>query len=257
MIDFAQPKDTEEIRKLWDIAFPEEPLFNDWFFENYFKAENCLVLKKEGKISAMAQLLPYEIQGAGKVSYIYGAATDPSYRRQGLMRRLLEKSFELDKQRGAVASILIPQNKELFDFYRRLGYETRFFVNIKGTEPCKTEGYTLKSADCEDIPFMDKLYRESQTDYIIRDCNYWVTQIEMFKALDGDCYILLRDNKPVAYGFYTDNYIQEGMGEVNTLAYLAGADKYVSLADKNNTPIGMAYPYGDFPQRLYLNLMFN
>ncbi|GEM_PF-6510572 len=257
MIDFAQPKDTEEIRKLWDIAFPEEPLFNDWFFENYFKAENCLVLKKEGKISAMAQLLPYEIQGAGKVSYIYGAATDPSYRRQGLMRRLLEKSFELDRQRGAVASILIPQNKELFDFYGKLGYKTRFYVTAEKTKPCDTTGYSLKRAENGDISFMDSLYKKNQNNYIIRDCNYWEIQLEMFKTLGGECYILLKDNKPVAYGFYTDNYIQEGMGEVNTLAYLAGADKYVSLADKNNTPIGMAYPYGDFPQRLYLNLMFN
>ena len=128
MTGFALPSDTGEIRALWDSCFPEEPEFSDLFFAKMFKSDTCLVLREDGIIKAMAQMLPYELKDVGKVTYIYGAATHPDFRRQGLMRRLLEASFELDKKRGFAASILIPANEALYGFYARLGYKTRFYI---------------------------------------------------------------------------------------------------------------------------------
>ncbi len=258
MIEFASDKDTAEIRALWDVAFPEEPLFNAWFFANKFKAEQCLVLRQDNIIKSMAQLLPYEIAGFGRVSYIYGAATHPSCRRQGLMAELLKKSFSLDKACGVKASILIPQNKALFDFYGKIGYKTCFYVNsctVNREEG--VEGYSLRTALLEDIPFMNKLYCMTGNYIIVRDYNYWQTQLEMFNSLGGKVYIIMKGALPVGYGFVTDGYVQEGIGQTNRLALLAGVDKYVTTEGSNSTPIGMAYSENPLPKNMYLNLMYN
>lgn len=257
MIEFASDNDTKQVRELWDIAFPEEPDFNNWFFENKYKAEYCLILKEDGIIKAMAQLLPYEIKNVGKVSYIYGAATNPDYRRQGLMRRLLNRSFEIDRQRGYAASVLIPQNKPLFDFYERLGYKTCFFVKtVVAESAADTDGYSLREASEQDIPFMDSLYRAEQGEsYIIRTRGYWAEQIKMFKALGGRVCILVKGDTPKGYGFVSDGFIQEVFGDRERLAALAGVGKYVCCG--GDTPIGMAYSYGDKLDTMYMNLMFN
>ena len=71
---------------------------------------------------AMVQMLPYRMTVGGvsrEVTYIYGACTDPAHRRKGYMARLLERSFELDREAGRIASVLIPAEKWLFDFTNR------------------------------------------------------------------------------------------------------------------------------------------
>jgi GNAT superfamily N-acetyltransferase len=257
MVEFAASADNREIRALWDICFPEEPEFNDWFFNNKFDVRKCLVLREDGIIKAMAQLLPYEISGVGKVRYIYGAATHPDHRRLGLMRKLLEHSFEIDKANGFAASILIPASKSLFDFYEGLGYKTCFYIGRNKVEALDVSGYSLREATASDIPFMDKLYT-SQTgeNHIIRSQAYWVEQIKMFSKLGGKVYILMYEDKPIGYGFVTDGFVQEGFGEVKMLANLAEVNNYNTCG--TDTPIGMAYTYNDnFPKNMYLNLMFN
>jgi predicted acetyltransferase len=257
MVEFATSADNREIRELWNICFPEEPEFNNWFFDNKFDAGKCLVLREDGIIKAMAQLLPYEISGIGKVSYIYGAATHPNYRRLGLMRRLLENSFEIDKANGFAASILIPASKSLFDFYEGIGYKTCFYIGSNSVEAPDVSGYSLREATTSDIPFMDKLYTsQAGENHIIRTYDYWAEQIKMFSTLGGKVYILMKDSVPVGYGFVTDGFVQEGFGEVQRLACLAKVNRYNTSG--TDTPIGMAYTYNDnFKKNMYLNLMFN
>lgn len=255
MIEFAVKNDTEQIITLWNTAFPEEPDFNAWFFKAYFKAENCLVLREDGIIKAMAQLLPYEIKGIGKASYIYGAATHPMYRKQGLMTKLLRQSFEIDKERGFAASILIPQGRELFDFYAKIGYKTCFYVKKAAVESTDITLFSLREAQYADIEFMDRLYRADRDNYIVRDEKYWQTQLDMFKALGGSVYILLEGDKPRGYAFVSDGLIQESFGDCNGLASLLGLDEYTTCGVE--TPFGMAYAYEEPLPEMYMNLMFN
>lgn len=264
MIELASQSDTSEIRRLWDEAFPEEPLFNNWFFECRYRPDTCLVLREDGVIKAMAQQLCYELKDVGKVSYIYGAATKQEYRRQGMMRRLLNFSFDMDKKRGRAASILIPQNKPLFDFYSALGYKTAFYVH-SGTFEGKadTTGFELRNASDDDIPFMDSLYTEKAgKNYILRTYEYWREQINMFRTLDGEVFILLNKGNPVGYAFYNGDFVQEIFTPYTDImlslmcACFGKPLKYVTVGE--DTPIGMICSYGKpIEGKSYLNLMFN
>lgn len=262
-IAFCTQEDTLAVRELWDIAFPEEPVFNDWFFANEYRDEYCLALKQDGKILTMAQLLPYYIEGVGKVSYVYGAATHPDYRKRGLMRELLKRSEELDKSVGRVASVLIPANEGLFDFYSRLGYQTAFYVR-KGEllKPVNTDGYTVRKADEKDIAAMNELYvREVKLNgsFVVRQYDYWLRQLKMFASLGGEVCILEHNGTCEGYAFITDGMAQEVFGNTAVLLSLTGVKKYITYsAEGANTPIGMLLPYdNNMPDRMYMNMMFN
>jgi predicted acetyltransferase len=58
--------------------------------------------------------------------YISGAATLPEYRKKGLMGELLVHSFQEMKNRGALFTILIPQEKGMEPFYQKYGYTPCF-----------------------------------------------------------------------------------------------------------------------------------
>lgn len=255
MIRFAYKEDVNEIRSLWNTAFPEEPDFNDYFFDNIFDYSNTLVIFKDERIVSMAQMMPYDLKGAGRVTYIYGAATDPKYRKQGLMSELLKKSFEIDIEKGRAASILIPANKPLFDFYKCLGYETCFYVS---KETYKAGGSTaeIKEAEYKDIPKLMSLY----TGDVLRNEEYWITQLDMYKALGGK--VFLYNN---AYAVVSDKVEEimctdEGDKNVllNSVCRFLGVNEVEITVKGEDIPFGMIKKHINFDiDGLYMSLMYN
>ena len=132
MIRSAVQSDTEAVRKLWEICFPDEGGFNDYFFAHIYQPQHTLLLTQGGALCAMLQMLPYTLSVSGEYApctYIYGVCTHPEHRRCGYAAELLEYSFTLDRKAGRAASILIPAEKWLFEFYRPFGSNEAFFVS--------------------------------------------------------------------------------------------------------------------------------
>lgn len=255
MIRFAEEKDRGDIEKLWDATFPEEPDFNKYFFNNIFDYKNTLITIKNNELAAMAQLIPYEIKNIGDVTYIYGAATKPEYRKRGLMRELLERSFEIDIERGRSASILIPANKSLFDFYKKIGYETIFYAD-KRMHEAGDRCAEMKKALLNDIPKLMDIYSGD----IIRSEEYWKTQLNMYNSLGGR--ILIYGS---AYAVVSDK-IEEIMFKdskdkdilINSVCRYLKCN-CVEITEKGmNTPVGMIKKHREFKtEKLYMNLMYN
>lgn len=256
MIRFADKNDVRSIRKLWDIAFPEEPDFNEYFFSKIFDYNNTLILIKNNELASMAQMIPYEIRGIGKVTYIYGAATNPKYRKQGLMSQLLEKSFEIDIEKGRSASILIPANKPLFDFYGRLGYETAFYINRVVYNKDDDGIAEIKEAGYEDISRLMAIYEGD----VIRSERYWKIQLDMYKILGGK--VFLYNN---AYAVVSDKveeimYADEKDRDIllNFVCSYLKCDSLDVISMGSNVPIGMIKKHKEIElNKLYMNLMYN
>ena len=123
LIKYACKDMTNSLKELFNICFPGEEKFCDWFFENVFSAENTLVCVHDDILKGMAMEMVYDIEGLGEVTYLYGVATSPLYRGQGVCRSLLEASHREDIKKERKASILIPGNKGLFNFYEKYGYK--------------------------------------------------------------------------------------------------------------------------------------
>ena len=58
MIGFAKWEDRPVLAELWQVCFEEERRYANFFFNNAFRPENCLVYRVAGRPAAMLHLLP-------------------------------------------------------------------------------------------------------------------------------------------------------------------------------------------------------
>lgn len=267
-------KDIPQIRKLWELCFPDDSGFNDWFFENKFDYKNTLLYLENDFICAMLQEIPEFINNIGKATYIYGACTHKEYRRKGIMSLLLKKSFENDIKKNIKASVLIPAEEWLFDFYGLFGYKPDFYI---GNDIIEYSGTNVKNADVADINDIDEinyLYESvlSDRNYIKRTYDDWIIIINMFKDLNGEVYCLKENGKITACAFVwlSDLYAQEILfSEYNYAVELANQIMKINNKSKmkittpktnNIKKFGAIKLHSDINNNdldYYMNLMFN
>lgn len=259
MIKLADKNDANAIRELWNIAFGEDRAFNDYFFDNIFKCENTLIMCENNKLISMAQMLPFNIKNIGDVTYIYGAATNPLERGKGYMKTLLEKSFEIDKKLGRCASILIPASESLFCYYSKIGYKTGFYADIQKYIMTDNIAFDFREADYGDINAMQNLYRGDVT----RDYDYFKKQMDMFKSLGANVFVLC-DGNVVAYAFVWDDIVEIMCSkEVYKPIFINHIMKYydrdsIKATSIGNKPFGMIkYHIDGGKYNMYMNLMYN
>lgn len=282
-IRYAKPEDFLQIKDLWDISFPEEPIFNTWFFNEIYENQNTLLYCLDEEVCAMLQMFPYELKVGEKVypiHYIYGASTHPAHRKRGFMHQLLQYACQEGALRGDIASVLIPQEKWLFALYGKYGYRPAFFIRKIDFVPHGDRQHLQMEEACnEDIEQMAHLYVEgTKTNkcVILRTKEQWKQQINMFKAIGAGGFCLKQNEKCLAYGFawsLDEKLIfQEGFG-VNDQALAALVELVAAKKNADGITLiapftgkGKAVPLGcmkflkeELSEDLtgYMNLMFN
>lgn len=274
MIRFATEADRTAVRDLWDRCFQDEQEFSDWYFANRYRADQTLLSLRDDTLCAMVQMLPYQYSIDGcltPVTYIYGACTDPSFRRQGLMAELLDYSFCLDQENGRTASVLIPAEPWLFDFYRRYGYETAFYYcerTVRRTSVKQREG-TMRDILFTELCQINELYQDSMTaPYLCRTCDDWNDQFRMFRDLGGRVLGWYSDNGAMlGYAFVWINEDEVWAQELMCADPTAMAEqlmKYLAVDTIKVTTPGMEKQLGCIRwhkkaeiQSGYFNLLFN
>ena len=266
MIRFACAEDHAAVRDLWELCFPDEGGFNPYFFLHWFDARRTLVLTEGDTLCAMVQMLPYRLEtasGERDVTYIYGACTHPAHRRKGYMAQLLEHSFALDRAAGRAASVLIPAEQWLFEFYRPFGYAPFFYVSRREIVHTAA-GDAPRRLSAADIPHLAALYaRLAPACRIRRDMAYWTEQIALFDALGAGVYGWSDENGELAaYAFCWADDAQEAVGmtparEQGLLAAL-GQGKMVYTAYGQEQALGCIKWHEDGQDSCgYMNLMLN
>ena len=116
MYRIATEKDTEGIVQLWQEAFHETPVLPDC---------TSFVAEQDGKIVCMLHALPQVLKAnrTHKAAYLYAIATKEEYRGRGLCGKLMAYA---EQNLDADCCVLVPASESLFDFYKKLGYETAF-----------------------------------------------------------------------------------------------------------------------------------
>ncbi|WP_283675208.1 GNAT family N-acetyltransferase [Butyricicoccus sp. Marseille-Q5471] len=265
MIRFARDSECTAVRELWEACFPDESGFNDYFFQHIFSVKQTLVYEQNGELCAMLQMLPYRIavgSDEGEVTYIYGACTSPLHRRKGLMAQLLERSFELDRAAGRVASILIPAEEWLFGFYRRFGYESAFYVSRTQVRDEQKGILPRRLREC-DIPALEVCYQRSRGDCaVLRDAAEWKRQMKLFDTLGKGVFGWFDGNELTAYAFCWEDAAQEAMGLTDVRAQglldLLGVDELIITTIGSAAALGCAKWYGTIRSDCgYMNLMLN
>ena len=129
MIGFAKWEDRPALAELWQVCFEEERRYANFFFNNAFRPENCLVYRVAGRPAAMLHLLPAKIVCGGKpvrIHYVFACATAPEHRSHGYMNALLAYAALVGSQREEQFSAILPASPGLYDYYAKSGYMTFF-----------------------------------------------------------------------------------------------------------------------------------
>ncbi|MFI3226921.1 MAG: GNAT family N-acetyltransferase [Clostridia bacterium] len=259
MIFYAQDKDLTQIIELWNECFPGETDFTNYFFENLYRKENTIVLKVDEQIVAMLQMLPYE-SSMGDVTYIYGVATAKNHRKKGYAEQIMNKSFEISRERGHKFSVLIPAEAWLFDFYKKYGYETRFYYKTIGMK-----NYIVKDISCklnyDDFEDFCEIYENAiKGDFFIkRDRKYFEHQINLY----GDGAMkYVEDGEIIGYsfGYFKDDVmIIDEIFATDINKCLQSFSEVSCRTYGTEQAIGVIKVLGDenLPNNGYFNLMFN
>ena len=139
--DYPTPDLSVQLRNLWKISFHDDDVFLDHFFRTGFSPDRCRCMVNEaGRLLSVLYWFDTEYEGE-TFAYLYAVATDPEYRRQGLLRYLMEDTKELLKSRGYAGILLVPGDDSLRQMYRTMGFET-----------CTTVSTVICTSQPETIP---------------------------------------------------------------------------------------------------------
>ena len=144
-------------RKLWEEIFQEDTSkFLDYYYSVKTSDNEIYVIEDEENIVSMVHLNPYEMRIKDRIystHYIVAVATDPKYRRQGLMARLLQHVMQVMRDRGEPFTFLMPASEAI---YKPFGFEFVYEQRqgkVKGSSQKSQEiQYVLaKKEDCKQI----------------------------------------------------------------------------------------------------------
>ena len=111
-------------RRLWQRCFPEDEtdFIDSFLLQHYTRSRMSVARDAGGEIVAMLHRIPFESE-LGRLSYLYGIATDPDHRRQGHAARLIREAVQAALAAGDAGLFLIAADDSLRDWYRRFGFE--------------------------------------------------------------------------------------------------------------------------------------
>ena len=181
MYNIAKNSDKEKIKELWAYAFNEQEPFLSEYFNNFWKAENAVILKNnEDLLIGALQMIPYNIMLSGKVvpsSYIVGVSVSLDFRSKGFSKKLMRAALCEQKKRREIISLLIPFS---YEFYRKLGYRLCYTINQFETEAKNFSNVEvscdIKEMTIDDFSELGCIYEnfcKDKNGYVIRTKSDW------------------------------------------------------------------------------------
>jgi predicted acetyltransferase len=197
----------------------------------------------------MLHLIPMRWHVGGRevsASYVYAVATLPEWRGRGVAAALLKEAEALEKSRGTRVMMLVPQSASLFEYYRRLGYETALFrarrIIASGAGEIPSG---LEMDDSPETGEMDECFHAALhgRDYVARSEEHWARSLSYLNALG-----VRRAGRLTGYAIFdSEGAVRElvALDEAAKAALEAGALKRLNAREAVAfSPDGPGEPYG-------------
>jgi predicted acetyltransferase len=211
-IRYLKGQEILQTRKLYEMVFQDSQAYTDFFYQKAVRECTAVAAFTENCVAGELFLVPKKLLYGGNVIesfYIYGVATAPAYRGQGIMRTLMGKAENYAAAQGVKLLYLIPVKEEI---YEGLGYHT-----IKKTENRIWErsdmvqyghNSTVEKLTMEKLApdnFTESHYQEIKEFeqqllhpgelHPVRDENYFRERIRRASLEGGACYIFRRGER--------------------------------------------------------------
>lgn len=175
--------------RLWQLCFGDTDAFLSSYFSEVYRDDSTLIGYTEGVATTHLQYLPVELSSGGErlpVSYVVAVCTHPDYAGRGLMKEMLKEALRLARERGDVASLLLPAEDWLFDYYAKaVGYApipvavttTSLEAVLSESDP-ECEGATL-------VEYLTAVERTNKAPQLLHSPALWRVVTEDYPTSEG------------------------------------------------------------------------
>lgn len=201
----------EYTRPLWEMTFDEDSEEFIDFYYNYKVNNNSIWVAKEDElILSMAQLNPYQVHlGTAIVPahYIVGVATHEEYRRQGLMRNILQASFQHLYDNKEPFTYLMPAKEEYYTGFDFLSvYYQKKGVLLTSSDETELSYKIALDEDFEELAqFSETLLSKKYRLFVHREVSYYQTLKAQFEAEHGGIICVYDANTLIGYFFFGEH----------------------------------------------------
>ena len=205
MIKYLNQKEKIFTKPLYKEAFFEDSdSFVNYYYEEKLK-DNRILADIEGEsVRSMIMLNPYKISVFNKIynlDYIVAVATGKEFKRQGYMRRLLNKALCDMNAEHVPFTYLIPANKDYyltFDF-AFVANRNEYNTNFSGLKKQVIKEEPDKELIFRILDFINNEVSKDNDVYTYRDENYFIRDLKEIASEDGFINIYSDENDIVAY----------------------------------------------------------
>lgn len=203
-------KEHEYTRPLWEMTFDEDSdEFINFYYNNKVNNNNIWVAKDDEVILSMAQLNPYQVHLGSSIvpaHYIVGVATHEEYRRQGLMRSILQASLQQLYDNKEPFTYLMPAKEEYYTGFDFLSvYYQKRGVLLEVSEETELTYKIASDEDFEELAqFSENILNKKYRIFAHRDFYYYQTLKAQFEAEHGAIVCVYQSDVLVGYFFFAE-----------------------------------------------------
>ena len=149
---------------LWESAFGDTKETIETFLSLCCTTENILVAEADGRVRAALYLLENKLQIGDNIyraAYIYAAATEQAYRKNGFMTALLRYAEEIAARRNIDFLFLTPANADLFAYYEKRGFQTAFSKQVVSVSRAQLQDAAERGTCAENDFCAERVSRET------------------------------------------------------------------------------------------------
>lgn len=203
MIRYLKQEEKSKSRALWEKVFSEDSQsFVHYYYSDRVKKNKILTAWDDERVVAMLHRNPYEVvvkDRIWKVDYIAGVATDPDYRHQGYMSRLLNRCFSDMYMEKMGFSFLVPADPAIyhpFDFTYICDLP-QCELSEKGQMQLSRRAFMEQTHECREVAgFVGRQLEKKYEVYALRDEEYYRNLGREVRSDKGDLVLLFtKDDK--------------------------------------------------------------
>ena len=222
-IRFSTPYDIPKIRHIMSAVFGDSSFYLDLLFKIKYD-NNVVVCEIEGEVVASAFLLP-SLMEQQPCTYVYGCATLPPFRGKGIMKQILDYSYQHVCSQNQCGLFLVPATEDLALYYKRLGYDPFFYHSEFHFELFDFKVSLEKKYTLEKMDFLE--YFEFRSHFltgqhaILWDSAHFELVEKEYARTKGGFFKILEKQNVVGIGFYYmmnfKTIISEFLGKITSL----------------------------------------
>lgn len=264
MLLAPEKKYIPRLRELWHNVFGDEYGYIDLFFDSVYFKSKIFAHFESDKIVSVFYLLDCKIRFENAMYdgyYLYAAATDPDFRKKGLMGSLIREGQVFAEKELKDFISLVPGNSQLYDYYAKFGFQSAMYKCVDEAERKNSEVFASEPADLEEylkerfsLTSNAFLWEKDELQYVF-DCFLYY---DVFCKKSSDCFFIEDENDGVIKELLFANNKENGLSDIFSLF----PEKTIihSQYGKNKIPFGMILPINEklkrqwSPSDIYMNL---